>query len=96
MTQNWRSKNLATEAEVFYLLTEVRGKRWLSRGQAKRYNCLVPSIDLSDHADEIRAQPAMTLETTAMPSQDDRLMTGVRPPNRARPAEAAARFAWHS
>jgi hypothetical protein len=34
-----------SEAEAVTVLTELSGKRWLSRGQSRRYGGLVPSID---------------------------------------------------
>jgi hypothetical protein len=45
MSLGWNSTTLNTEAEVIDLLIKLRGKRWLCRGQAKRYPALVPSID---------------------------------------------------
>jgi hypothetical protein len=65
MTHNWRSTKLATEAEVFDLATELRGKRWLSRGQAKRYNCVVPSID-REPMDKLSRLEKLSLERQAI------------------------------
>jgi hypothetical protein len=45
MSHGWNTTNLTSEAEAFYVLTELRGKQWLCRGQSKRYDGLVPSID---------------------------------------------------
>jgi hypothetical protein len=45
MSDSWDSTILTSAAEAFELLTELRGKAWLSRGQSTRYRTLVPSID---------------------------------------------------
>ena len=45
MSHPWNTTTLTTEAEASDLLTELRGKRWLCRGQSRRYDCLFPSID---------------------------------------------------
>lgn len=45
MSRNWNPTTINTEAKTFDLLTELHGKRWLCRGQPRRYGCLVPSID---------------------------------------------------
>ena len=45
MSHSWNTTILDSEAEVLHVLTELRGKRWLCRGQSKRYGGLVPSID---------------------------------------------------
>lgn len=45
MSPVWNSTTLNTEAEAVNKLTELRGKRWLCRGQSERYPSLVPSID---------------------------------------------------
>jgi hypothetical protein len=45
MMHNWRCTRLTTTAEVFDLLTKLRGKRWLCRGQPEPYNSLFPKID---------------------------------------------------
>jgi hypothetical protein len=45
MTHNWRTLSLDTEAEIFDLLTELRGKRWLCRGHSEPYHSLFPKID---------------------------------------------------
>ena len=44
MSPIWNSTTITTEAAASDLLTELYGKRWLCRGQAKRYR-LAPSID---------------------------------------------------
>lgn len=36
---------LNSEADVFKLLLDLRGKGWLSRGQSETYGSLIPSID---------------------------------------------------
>ncbi len=45
MSHNWKTTILNTEAEVLCKLAELRGKRWLCRGQPNPYDNLVPSID---------------------------------------------------
>jgi hypothetical protein len=45
MSHNWKTTMLTSEAEVLHTVTELRGKRWLCRGQSRRYGGLVPSID---------------------------------------------------
>jgi hypothetical protein len=45
MSHKWKTTTLISENEVFDLLTELRGKRWLCRGQSRRHDCLKPSID---------------------------------------------------
>ena len=45
MSHPCNTTTLTTEAEASDLLTELRGKRWLCRGQSRRYDCLFPSID---------------------------------------------------
>jgi hypothetical protein len=45
MSHTWNTTILNSEAEIFHVLTELRGKRWLCRGQSKSHGGLVPSID---------------------------------------------------
>jgi hypothetical protein len=45
MPHDWKSTAVTTESETLDLLAELYGKRWLCRGQPRRYACLVPSID---------------------------------------------------
>ena len=45
MAKVWKSTTVKSEAAVFDLLTELRGKRWLSRGHPRPYGVLVPTID---------------------------------------------------
>jgi hypothetical protein len=45
MSHSWNTTILKSESEVLHVLTELRGKPWLCRGQTKRYDGLVPSID---------------------------------------------------
>lgn len=50
MSNQWKTTTLTSEPEVLNVLTELRGKRWLSRGQSKSYNGkLIPSIDRGDN-----------------------------------------------
>jgi hypothetical protein len=41
----WGTTRLHSERDVTDLLDELRGKRWLCRGQSSTYDALVPSID---------------------------------------------------
>ena len=41
----WKVFTLTSEAEVFQVLAELRGQRWLCRGQPKCYGSLLPTID---------------------------------------------------
>jgi hypothetical protein len=45
MSHGWRSTTFTGEAEMLDTLTDLSGKRWLSRGQAETYGRLQPSID---------------------------------------------------
>jgi len=45
MSHSWNTTTLDSEAKALHVLTELRGKRWLCRGQSKHYDGLVPSID---------------------------------------------------
>ena len=45
MSHSWNTTILDSESEVLHVLTELRGKPWLFRGQSKCYGGLVPSID---------------------------------------------------
>jgi FRG domain len=45
MPDRWKPIELKSEPEVIQVLTELQGKRWLSRGQAENYGSLTPSID---------------------------------------------------
>jgi hypothetical protein len=44
---NWRWKvtTLTSEAKAFQVLAELRGQRWLCRGQSRCYGSLLPTID---------------------------------------------------
>jgi hypothetical protein len=41
----WKTTPLDSENDIFDLLTELRAKRWLGRGQSKPYGNLMPTID---------------------------------------------------
>jgi hypothetical protein len=41
----WKVIELTSEAKVFQALAELRGQRWLCRGQSKHYGGLLPTID---------------------------------------------------
>lgn len=45
MSHNWKTTRLTTLKQVCDVLVELNGKRWLNRGQPKRYDSLIPSID---------------------------------------------------
>src|SRR5206468_8252292 len=45
MSHGWKTTDLASDQEVLDILADLQGKRWLSRGQSRRYCGLVPSID---------------------------------------------------
>jgi hypothetical protein len=54
MSHNWNTSVLNDATHALNLLTELCGKRWLCRGQARRHNCLQPSIDRGrDHLSRI-------------------------------------------
>ena len=61
MSHHWNTATFTTEAEVFDLLTELRGKRWLCRGQSRRYDSLLPSIDRNPRESLLRLEK-LTLE----------------------------------
>ncbi len=45
MTDSWHTTCLTSVQEACQVLLELRGKRWLCRGQSKQYGALIPSID---------------------------------------------------
>lgn len=45
MSHGWKITTLTSKEQVFHVLAELHRKRWLSRGQSKPYDGLVPSID---------------------------------------------------
>jgi len=47
MSHDWKTTTLTDEDEVFSVLVELRGKRWICRGQGRRHAGLIPSIDRS-------------------------------------------------
>ena len=61
MPDLWNSTTLKSEAEVMRVLTELQGKRWLSRGQADTYKSLIPSID-REGRDMLSRTEMLTLE----------------------------------
>lgn len=44
-SHSWNETRITSEDQALQVLTELRGKRWLSRGLSKSYGGLVPSID---------------------------------------------------
>lgn len=65
MSNSWRSTRLATEEEALEVLTKLRGKRWLSRGQSCRYSGLVPSIDRS-HRNKMTRPQKLSIERSSI------------------------------
>src|SRR5262245_40012046 len=61
MPDRWFSTTLESEDEAIQVLTELQGMRWLSRGQAERYNNLTPSID-RDARDTLAQAEMLKLE----------------------------------
>ncbi len=44
---DWLTTKLTSEADVFSVLFDLKGKQWLSRGQSNQHGALIPSIDRS-------------------------------------------------
>ena len=61
MTDGWDSTCLTDEGEAQRVFLDLRGKRWLCRGQAKQYGGLVPSIDRNPR-DGLSRVEKLTLE----------------------------------
>ena len=45
MSYGWSTTKLTSATKALDVLTELRGRRWLCRGQSRSYGSLVPSID---------------------------------------------------
>ena len=45
MSYGWSATKLTSATKALDVLTELRGRRWLCRGQSRSYGGLVPSID---------------------------------------------------
>ncbi len=45
MSNGWKTTPLTSKEHVLDALADLRGRRWLSRGQSRRYDGLLPSID---------------------------------------------------
>jgi hypothetical protein len=45
MVQDCDTTELNSIKEIFDVLIELRGKRWLCRGHSKVHGCLIPSIE---------------------------------------------------
>ena len=56
MTHNWNKTELTSINEVLQVLDELRGKRWLSRGQSNQYCSLFPSMDRDEMSDVSRLE----------------------------------------
>jgi hypothetical protein len=61
MCNGWEGTRLTTEVGALEALMELSGKRWLCRGQSRRYDGLVPSIDRSPRQNLPR-EAILTLE----------------------------------
>ena len=61
MDCNWNTTTLTDEEKAFEVLADLRGKRWLCRGQSKRYDNLLPSID-RDKLQKLSRVEKLTLE----------------------------------
>lgn len=61
MACNWNTTTLTDEEKAFEVLADLRGKRWLCRGQSKRYGNLLPSIDRDKLQSLLRVEK-LTLE----------------------------------
>jgi hypothetical protein len=59
MSHDWSTTTLTSEAEAAHVLGELQSKRWLCRGQSKRYGSLTPSIDRGTLANLPRAEKLM-------------------------------------
>lgn len=59
--QNWTTKKISTEREVFEELVRLQGRRWLSRGQHRPFGGLLPSIDRNGRK-KLSRQQKLTLE----------------------------------
>jgi len=58
---SWNETVLESEEDILRVLTELRGKRWLSRGLSKSYGGLVPSIDRNGR-DKLSRREKLSLE----------------------------------
>jgi FRG domain len=56
MSHYWTITQLTSTDHVLDVLARIHGKRWLSRGQPKRYDCLLPSIDRDGRAHVSRTE----------------------------------------
>lgn len=56
MNDGWRTTNLDNVADALRVLTELRGKRWLCRGQSQPHGNLKPSIDRKQWGNYSRAE----------------------------------------
>ena len=65
MSHSWKTTHLTSEEHVLDVLAELRGKRWLSRGQPKCYDCLLPSID-RDSRGSLSRREKLVLERRAI------------------------------
>jgi hypothetical protein len=70
MPHNWRQIPLRTADEVLAVLPELSAKKWVCRGQADRYNTLVPSID-RDPRSKLPRAAKLTLERATIDTLRD-------------------------
>ncbi len=61
VTDSWNTSHLSTEHEACRVFPDLRGKRWLSRGQSRQFGGLLPSIDREPRRQLSRLQK-LTLE----------------------------------
>jgi len=59
MACSWNTTVLRSERDVLHVLADLRGKRWLCRGQPSPYGVLIPSIDRGKLQDLPRAEKLM-------------------------------------
>jgi len=73
MPSNWESTKLGSVEDVFRTLTELKKRRWLSRGHSQQYEGLWPSIDRPPFAQlnratklEMESRSIRTFRSTAL------------------------------
>lgn len=80
MPHDWKHTTLVGEAEALRVFTELRGRRWLFRGQPKPYGSLVASID-REHETASRGPTSSRLSAEPLICFD-------RPPDSSRTRES--------
>ena len=61
MAHKWKTTKLTTIKEVRDLFTDVTGNNWLYRGQSRRYDKLIPSLD-RNHYQSLSRSDKINLE----------------------------------